>query len=93
MPHFLGDQRGPQGTQRVMRAASWPKSIRAVQKVRLEHRFHNARDRTLNQSVFDRGDSQRELHLRTVRFWDGQKSLILSTHYVANVSKSSRNDA
>jgi hypothetical protein len=41
-----------------MRAASRPKSIRAVQKVRLEHGFHDARDRTLNQSVFDRGNAQ-----------------------------------
>jgi hypothetical protein len=46
-----------------------------------------------NEAVLAKGDSQRELHLRTVRFWDGQKSLILSTHYVANVSKSSRSDA
>ena len=45
------------------------------------------------KAVLAEWDSQRELHLRTVRFWDGQKSLILSTHYVANVSKASRNDA
>src|SRR5262249_59829539 len=30
MPHFLGDQRDPQGPQRLVRAASRPKSIRAV---------------------------------------------------------------
>src|SRR5713101_6382270 len=59
MPHFLGDQRGPQRTQRVMRAAFRPKSIRAVQKVRLEHCLNDARDRTLNQSVFDRRNAQR----------------------------------
>ena len=46
-----------------------------------------------DKAVLAEWDSQRELHLRTVRFWDGQKSLILSTHYVANVSKSSRSDA
>src|SRR5262249_11013812 len=35
------------------------KSIRAVQKVRLEHRFQDARDRTLNQPVLDSGNAQR----------------------------------
>ena len=70
MPHFLSDQCGPQGTQYMMRAASPPKSIRAVQKVRLEHCFQNARDCTLNQSVFDRGNAQlpRSDFARTFRY-------------------------
>src|SRR5262249_14847155 len=58
VPRFFRDQRGSQGTQRVVRAALRPKSIRAVQKVRLEHRFQDARDRTLNQPVLDCGNAQ-----------------------------------
>src|SRR5215510_8245045 len=58
VPHLFGDQRGPQGPQRVVRAATRPKSVRAVQKVRLEHRLDDPRDRTLNQSVFDRRNAQ-----------------------------------
>src|SRR5262249_8938332 len=59
MSHFVGDQRDSQGPQRVVWAASRPKSIRAVQKIRLEHCFDDARDRTLYQSVFDRRNTQR----------------------------------
>src|SRR5262252_2775497 len=36
-----------------------PKSIRAFQEIRLEHRFQYACDRSLEQAVFDRGNSQR----------------------------------
>src|SRR5262249_52624575 len=37
MPHFLGDQCAPQRAHRVVGTASWPKSVRAVQKLRLEY--------------------------------------------------------
>jgi hypothetical protein len=62
MPHFLGDQCGSQGAQRLMRVASRSKSIRAVQEVRLEHCFKDSRDRTLYQSIFDRGDDDFIMH-------------------------------
>jgi len=49
---------------------SWPESIRAVQEVRFEYRFDDARDGTLNEPVLDRGDGDLKLHLpqRTLGF-------------------------
>ena len=58
-----------------------PKSLRAFQKVRLKHRLQYARDRSLQQAVFDRGDSQRELHMNAVNLWAGLRSSILSTRF------------
>jgi hypothetical protein len=87
VPHFLADQCGPQCTQRLVRAAPRPKSVRAVQKVRLEYYFQNACDRTLDQSILDRGDGHRELHTNPVSFWDGPRSGILFTHFVGKASQ------
>ena len=64
-----------------------PKSIRAFQKVRLKHSLQYARDRSLQQAVFDRVDSQRELHMNAVSLWVGLKSSILSTHFAAKASR------
>src|SRR6516162_1222375 len=42
-----------------MGITSGPKSIRAFQEIRLEHRFQYPRDRSLQQSIFDRRNSER----------------------------------
>src|SRR5438309_11348154 len=42
-----------------MGITSGPKSIRAFQEIRLEHRFQYPRDRPLQQAIFDRRNSER----------------------------------
>src|SRR5438270_272711 len=42
-----------------MGIASGPKSIRALQEIRLEHRFQYPRHRSLQQAIFHRRDSER----------------------------------
>ena len=54
VPHLLGHDLLAQRPQRMMRVTPRPKSIRAVQEIRFEHRFEDARHRPLNQSVLDR---------------------------------------
>jgi hypothetical protein len=70
-----------------MGITSRPKSIRAFQEIRLEHRFQDSRDRSLQQAILDRRDSQRELHINAVNLWAGLRSNILSTRFVAKASR------
>ena len=60
-----------------------PKSIRTLQEIHLKHRFQYARDRPLQQAIFDRGDSQRKLHMNTVSLWGVPRSSILFTPFGA----------
>ena len=46
-----------------MGITSGPKSIRAFQEIRLEHRFQYPRDRPLQQAIFDRRDDDFIMHL------------------------------
>jgi hypothetical protein len=45
--HLLGHDLHAERAQRVMRASPWPKSVTALEEVRLKHRFENPRDRPL----------------------------------------------
>src|SRR5207245_10515890 len=45
--------------QRRVRAAAWPKSVRAIQKILLEDRAEYPRHGLLHHPVFNRGDAYR----------------------------------
>ena len=47
----------------------------------------------LDKFVFDSRDSQRELHTTPASFWDGPRSVILSTHFVGKASQYLRHGA
>jgi hypothetical protein len=61
-----------QGSQSVMRVASRPKPIAAVEEIGFEHRFKDARYRSLQQAISDSGDTQRPRtdFARTFRYLD-----------------------
>jgi len=75
-----------------MGITSGPKSIRAFQEIRLEHRFQYPRDRSLQQSIFDRRDGQRELHCTTASIWDGRRFFIPFIRCAVSASRYSRRD-
>ena len=73
---------------RLLGRPSRPISIRIRMEHRVQLRLDDLFDDGLRNPIRHSGDGQRELHLSTVRIWDGLKSAILSTHFEASASRS-----
>src|SRR5258708_24620955 len=56
--HLLGHDLQAQRLQSVVRVAPRPKAVTAVEEIRFEHGLDNARYRSLQQPIRDRGDPQ-----------------------------------
>ncbi len=57
-----------------MLVSTRPEPIRKATKVRLIYFIENGHHSLLNDFVFQRRHSQRELHLTTAHIWDGLRS-------------------
>jgi hypothetical protein len=68
-------------------AAPWPETIREAQKILFPDLVEDCPYRVLDDLVFQRRDSQRELHMNAVSLWVGPKSSILSTRFAAKASR------
>jgi hypothetical protein len=68
-------------------------SIRSRLKVSFEDRFQNEFKSSLDHTVTNRRDGQRELHLKTTSIWDGLRSVIRSIRFAVSGSRCSRRGA
>jgi hypothetical protein len=68
--HLLGHDLHAQRLQSVVRVAPRSKAVTAVEEIRFKHGLDNARYRSLQQPIRDRGHDCFELHFGPVRLWD-----------------------
>src|SRR5712691_10236368 len=69
------------------------KTVAAVRERRVPLPLQNLHHRLLDEAIQYGWDGQRELHLSTVRIWDGLRSVTHTTRFGASASKYSRKGA